>query len=164
MPATMRPAVPGADGGHESPGAPSAELPPSEGPGQAPAAAAARFERHLPDGVVVRRREAIRYRDLDTWSSRIADRLTRLGARDGSRVLVSAEPTVAALAAILGVQRSGAQPAPIEAEAATDGPRPAERASGRVAAVAVAEGAAARRLADEGFVVVRADECYRDAD
>lgn len=105
-------------------------------------------------------REAVGFSTLDAWAGRIALRLAARGVRRGHRVLVLAEPSAGAVAAVLGVQRIGASHA--IADPARPEPSIASAAAGCAAVVTTANGAAARWLADRGLPVVRADECREE--
>ncbi len=57
---------------------------------------------------------SIRYRDLDEQSTRIADRLARLGVRPGDRVAVHASKSIGTVASLFGVMKAGAAYVPVD--------------------------------------------------
>ncbi|MFJ4624013.1 non-ribosomal peptide synthetase [Streptomyces sp. NPDC088812] len=75
----------------------------------------ARIARSRPRNIAVHSAgRAISYRELLAWSARIASRLTEAGVGRGSRVGLIAEPSAAAVAAVLGVLAAGAAYVPVD--------------------------------------------------
>ena len=58
--------------------------------------------------------QSLTYRDLDALSDRVRDRLALLGARPGERVGVSVRKSIDAVAAILGILKTGAAYVPVD--------------------------------------------------
>lgn len=57
---------------------------------------------------------SIRYGDLDEQSTRVADRLARLGVRPGDRVAVHASKSIGAVTSLFGVMKAGAAYVPVD--------------------------------------------------
>ncbi|MFE0020210.1 non-ribosomal peptide synthetase [Amycolatopsis sp. NPDC059021] len=117
---------------------------------------AAEFARRTPDAVAVRSgSESVSYAELDAWAGRVAARVVAAGAEPGSRVAVLVEPSVAMIAAVLGVLRAGAAYVPVDL--AQPGRRVAAVLEDANAEIAVVSAGTAYRLAELDVLRVRAE-------
>jgi amino acid adenylation domain-containing protein len=77
-------------------------------------ASAARFPDKI--GVAVAEGKRITYRELDTISSQLRDRLWHLGVRPGDRVGMRLHKSIDSLVAVFGILKAGAAYVPVDAE------------------------------------------------
>ena len=124
-------------------------------------------DRHAPGGrVAVRvahadgRDEIITFRELATWSSRVAHWLERRGVQRGERVAIMLEPSLAFYAALFGAIKRGAIAVPLFTLFGPDGLKlRVEDCTPRVLVTNQEKAATARSIA--GLDVVVADDAWR---
>jgi amino acid adenylation domain-containing protein len=117
----------------------------------------AEFARDRPESAAVRCGDrSLDYRGLDAWAGRIAERLAATGVGPGDHVGVLTEPSMAMVAAVLGILRAGAAYVPVDL--AQPDARIAEMlADARVAGVVVSH-AAQTHLVGSGLNLIRAGD------
>ncbi|MEU0658494.1 non-ribosomal peptide synthetase [Streptomyces lavendulocolor] len=112
--------------------------------------------RRTPARIAVRSgTSSISYGELDTWAGEVAARLAEAGVGRGDRVGVCVEPSVAMVAAVLGVLRRGAAYVPVDP--AHPDRRVAEVLADAGVSAVVVGGTTRPRLAPSGVPLVRAE-------